>query len=268
MKANSLEPKPIHQDNETHQSTRNFTGTHKTASTQSQSSLCVFTPRVADCVWILPRIQNRVFLKLMSLAYSSDMVLCKQCQTSHVFHTSPRQSRQLTSFPPSAQAFADILFPSDTPIDYVLVTSTSQHKASYGDGGCHYRGSRSLCACAHHVFWFSSWLHTLLCFPYLAGSGRLLRRPHHIYQPFVAEIPFYKTFCNHVTSFLLIHSNSIYSFLCVGQNIYLVVTLVRGLGCSPQQGSSLCSLNFGLSSFCALQLNAHIPRSSHSRLLV
>lgn len=132
MKAKSLEPKPIHKDNETHQSTGNFTGTHKTASTQSQSSLCLFTPRVADCFWILPRIQNRVFLKLMSLAYSSDMVLCKQCQMSHVFHTSPRQSRQLTSFPPSAQAFADILFPSDTPIDYLLVTSTSQHKASYG----------------------------------------------------------------------------------------------------------------------------------------
>lgn len=31
MKARSLEPKLIHKDNETHQSTRNFTGTHKTA---------------------------------------------------------------------------------------------------------------------------------------------------------------------------------------------------------------------------------------------
>lgn len=146
MKGKLLESKPVHKDNETHQSTRNFTATHKTASTGSQSSRCLFTLRVADCVWILPHIYKTDGSEsaLMPLAYSADTVLCKQCQTSHVFHTYPRQHRQLTSFPPSAPAFTSILFPSDAPIDYVLVTSASQHKASHGDGGCHYRETHGL----------------------------------------------------------------------------------------------------------------------------
>lgn len=154
----------------------------------------------------------------------------KQCQNVTRLPLVPRQRRHALAFiPPSAPSSSCILFLLDAPVDNMLVTSTSQHEAPGRDGGCRYRGSSSLCACVGHIFWFDSLdshtavlpLHVSLAVVFIVTSSS----QHHT-KPLVTEIPLIKLFLqpyghvsmqrqsNHVTSFLLMQSNSICVLLC------------------------------------------------------
>lgn len=82
--------------------------------------------------------------------YGGDTVLYKQCQVFTSPSRPPDKTDSVSHIPPSVCPRLCLhLFPTGY-IDriWVLVTSTSQHKASEWDSGCHYRGSQIPPACA------------------------------------------------------------------------------------------------------------------------